>query len=141
MLSRRPRRRRGFTLMEVLLVLAILVILGSLVTVSFVRMQATAYKNSAKSQVGMLEQAVKMYVLNVGSVPTQQEGLQALLVCPSELKDPTKWTGPYLDKQQLPNDPWNQPYQYEPLGADTFRIWSNGPDQASGTPDDISTTL
>jgi general secretion pathway protein G len=127
--------------MEVLLVLAILVILGSLVTVSFVRMQRTAYINSAKSQVSMLEDAVNHYVLAVGSAPTQQQGLEALLAAPAELKDPTKWQGPYLDKQQLPVDPWNNPYQYESLGTDQFRIWSNGPDGTSGSDDDISTTL
>ena len=141
MKTRRPRRRRGFTLMEVLLVLAILVILGSLVTVSFVRMQKTAYINSAKSQVAMLEDAVNMYVLAIGQPPTAQDGLNALLNPPGELKDPTKWQGPYLDKQDLPMDPWNNSYQYEPLGTDQFRIWSNGPDGQSGTEEDITTTL
>ena len=137
---RRPRRR-GFTLMEVLLVLAILVILGSLVTVSFVRMQKVAYINSAKSQVSMLEDAVNHYVLSVGSAPTQQQGLEALINVPGELPDPTKWTGPYLDKTQLPVDPWNNAYQYEDLGSGQFRIFSSGPDGQPGTDDDISTAL
>jgi general secretion pathway protein G len=140
-MSRRPRRRRGFTLMEVLLVLAILVILGSLVTVSFVKMQAQAYKDSAKSQITLLEDAVNMYTLNIGTCPTTQQGLDALLVAPADLPNPAKWAGPYLDKQQLPVDPWNGPYQYEQLAPDQFRIWSNGPDGTSGSEDDISTTL
>jgi len=139
MLSRRPRRRRGFTLMEVLLVLAILVILGSLVTVSFVRMQQNAYINAAKSQVEMLGGAVDMYMLAIGSPPEQQAGLDALLNPPGELKNPEKWQGPYLDHQQLPMDPWNNPYQYELLPPDKYRIFSWGPDRAPGTNDDIST--
>lgn len=141
MLSRRPRRRRGFTLMEVLLVLAILVILGSLVTVSFVRMQRTAYINAAKSQVEMLSGAVDLYVLAIGSPPTQQQGLVALLQAPGELSDPAKWQGPYIDHQELPKDPWNHEYQYEAIGNDQYRIFSCGPDGAPGTEDDISTAL
>ena len=141
MKSRRPRRRRGFTLMEVLLVLAILVILGSLVTVSFVQMQKNAYVNAAKSQVSMLEEAVNMYVLSIGAPPTTQQGLQALLIAPGELKDQTKWQGPYLQKQNIPTDPWNHEYQYEELDSGQFRIWSSGPNGISGDPDDIQTTL
>jgi len=142
MKSRRlPRRRRGFTLMEVLLVLAILVILGSLVTVSFVQMQRNAYVNAAKSQVSMLEEAVNMYVLAIGAPPTTQQGLQALLAAPGELKDPTKWQGPYLQKLTLPTDPWNHDYQYEELDSGQFRIWSSGPNGVSGDNDDIQTTL
>ena len=127
--------------MEVLLVLAILVVLGSLVTVSFVRMQIHAYQDTATSQCRMLEQGVELYVLNIGSAPTQEQGLEALLVAPADLKDPTRWKGPYLNRQQLPSDPWNHPYQYEPLDGAAFRIWSNGRDGRTGTEDDISTTL
>src|SRR5262245_45637284 len=141
MLSRRPRRCRGFTLMEVLLVLAILVILGSLVTVSFVRLQRQANINAAKSQVAMLEEAVNVYILAIGAPPEQQQGLDALLNAPGELKDPSKWQGPYLGKSTLPVDPWNNQYQYEFLPPDKFRIFSCGPDGAPGTQDDISTDL
>lgn len=140
MKSRRSRRRSGFTLMEVLLVLAILVILGSLVTVSFVRMQDRANKDAARSQCELLAKAVNLYVLHIGTCPTQQQGLSALLEVPGEIKDPTKWAGPYLEKMTLPLDPWGTEYQYEPLTASTFRIWSNGPDSQTGTDDDITTT-
>jgi len=69
------------------------------------------------------------------------DGRDVSIAAVAELKDPTKWQGPYLDKTQLPVDPWNNPYQYEPLGTDQFRIWSSGPDGATGTEDDISTAL
>src|SRR5262245_43466734 len=133
-MNARRRRPRGFTLMEVLLVLAILVVLGSLVGVSYVRLQKTANINAAKTQVSMLEEAVNHYMVDVGTAPTTQDGLNALLTPPGDLPNPQKWQGPYLQKTQaLPVDPWNQPYQYEQLSSEQFRIWSNGPDQQPGS--------
>jgi general secretion pathway protein G len=136
-MNRRSRRRRGFTLMEVLLVLAILVILGSLVTVSFFRIKQGADKDAARSQISLLEDAVNAYTLNIGTCPTTAQGLQALINQPSDLKNPAKWAGPYLERQ-LPQDPWGNEYQYEQRSADQFRIWSIGPDGASGSEDDIA---
>ena len=134
---KRRKSRRGFTLMEVLLVLAILVILGSLVGVSIMRMQKNANINAARSQVSFLEGVVKAYSIDIGTCPTTQQGLQALAAAPSDLKNPAKWQGPYLDKQ-IPADPWGNDYQYEQTGPDQFRIWSTGPDGASGSEDDIA---
>jgi general secretion pathway protein G len=138
MRNRRPRRRRGFTLMEVLLVLAILVILGSMVTVGFFKIKQNADKDSAKAQIKLLESGVDMYTLAIGTPPSTQQGLESLLAAPSDIKNPAKWRGPYLNKEQLPMDPWGNPYQYEQTGED-FRIWSNGPDGNSGSDDDVST--
>jgi general secretion pathway protein G len=138
-MSSRRSRRRGFTLMEILLVLAILVVLASMVGLSYSRIQKSMYVSSARTQIGLLEDAVKAYQINVGSLPPT---LDALLVAPPELTNPTKWQGPYLEKIQLPVDPWNNPFQYEITDPanDKFRIWSNGPDQQPGSPDDIQTT-
>ena len=138
MRSRSNRRRaRGFTLMEVLLVLAILIILGATVTLGYRQIQGNAKKDAARNQVNMLESAVNTYALSVGTVPTTQQGLTALIEAPSDLKNPAKWQGPYLAKA-LPNDPWDNPYQYEAQQGDQFRIWSMGPDGASGSEDDIA---
>jgi general secretion pathway protein G len=139
-MSRRPRRSRGFTLMEILLVLAILVVLGSMVGVGYVKIQQNAMKNSARAQLTLLEDAVKTYMIDVGSPPA---ALDYLITSPPDLANPLKWQGPYLDKNTLPQDPWNQAYQYEivdPANA-KFRIWSNGPDMQPGSSDDIMTTL
>jgi general secretion pathway protein G len=135
----RRRRRAAFTLMEILLVLAILVVLGSMVGVGYVKVQQNAMKNAARSQVSLLENAVKLYTLDVGTPPTDLNGLLQL---PPDVAE-TKWGGPYLEKIELPLDPWNQQYQYEIVDqqAGTFRIWSNGPDMQPGSVDDISTTL
>ena len=84
---------------------------------------------------GLLNGAAELYELDVGEPPPN---LDALLQMPSDLPNPTKWAGPYLDKPQLPVDPWNNAYQYELLGKGGFRIWSLGPDGLSGSWDDIA---
>src|SRR5437868_13585026 len=96
------RRRRAFTLMEILLVLAILVVLASLVGVSYVNVQKRMNINATRTQIGLLEDAVKAYMLEVGQMPTS---LNDLLQPPPDLANPQKWGGPYLDKQTLPVDP------------------------------------
>src|SRR3954466_5444913 len=108
-MNRRLRRsaRRAFTLMEILLVLAILVVLASMVGVSYSRIQKSMQIQSTRTQLGMLEEAVKAYQIGVGSLPPN---LEALLVAPPELANPTKWQGPYLDKTTLPVDAWDQPF-------------------------------
>ena len=74
--------------------------------------------------------------LDVGSPPSS---LDALISAPPDLANPAKWQGPYLEKQQIPVDPWNNPYQYEVTDPTNgkFRIWSPGPPGANL---EISTT-
>ncbi|MCI0396793.1 MAG: type II secretion system protein GspG, partial [Chloroflexi bacterium] len=98
---RRHRRRRGFTLMEILLVLAILVILGALVGVSFMKLRQNALIDSAKIQINLLEQSVKHYQIDVGNYPTSLSGL----IEPGDAPQ-GKWRGPYFEGTQLPLDPW-----------------------------------
>ena len=133
------RRRRGFTLMEILLVLAILVVLGSLVTFGYVTIQRNAMMDSAKTQIRMFEQAVDMYRLDVGKYPSGDQGLQALRLQPPDAPA-NKWRGPYI-QVEIPADPWGNPYQYQEitdsLNQPSFEVISNGPDGANGTPDDI----
>ena len=118
--------------------LAILVILGSLVGVGIMRMQKNANINAARSQVSMLEDVVKAYAIDIGTLPDDAAGSGTRwLTAPSDLKNPAKWQGPYLDKQ-IGIDPWGNEYQYEQTGPDQFRIWSMGPDSASGSEDDIA---
>ncbi|MCL6505148.1 MAG: type II secretion system major pseudopilin GspG [Pirellulales bacterium] len=143
-IKRRTRRtsrqqRRGFTLIEVLLVLVILVILGSLVTVSIRGASTKGKINAAKAQIGMFQQPLEMYFLDLNQYPSTSQGLEALLAPPSELKNSAKWAGPYLDKT-VPLDPWDRPYQYASPGKhnpNTYDVWSLGPDGVDGTADDI----
>ncbi|MCA9118895.1 MAG: type II secretion system major pseudopilin GspG [Planctomycetaceae bacterium] len=135
-MKRRRRGQRGFTLLEVLLVLTILVILGSTVGVFLSRTQTQAQKKVAKIQVDAIGQLMEQYHIDVGTFPTSQQGIDALFTAPADLGDTSKWAGPY-SKKQIEPDPWSNPYQYESTG-DSFRVWSWGPDGQDGTEDDIT---
>jgi general secretion pathway protein G len=135
----RSRRRGGFTLMEVLLVLAILVILGALVAMNFGNVLSDADNKAAKAQIGLFEMPLEKYRLDLRQYPPTGIGLEALRSPPTDLPNPAKWLGPYLLKP-VPLDPWGRPYQYASPGAhnvDSFDIWSLGADGADGTADDI----
>jgi general secretion pathway protein G len=133
---RRMSRRRGFTLMEILLVLAILVILGALVGVGYQRIRENALIDAAKAQIATLEDAVKVYQVEVGRYPSMDAGLDALFNPPSDAPA-GKWRGPYLEGTQLPLDPWSNPYNYELINDNQFEITSNGRDGQPGTDDDV----
>lgn len=133
--SSRRRRRAGFTLMEVLLVLAILVILGSFAVMSYTSVMSDADRNAAKSQIGLFDTPIQRYYLNLKQYPPS---LEALVTPPADLADPSKWGQPYMDK--IPLDPWNRPYQYMAPGKRNptkYDVWSLGPDGVDGTEDDI----
>ncbi len=132
--ARRRARRRGFTLMEVLLVLVILVILGSMAGIFIRGARNKAMIDAARSQIGMFESAIDLYELNMMSFPSSAEGLQALI---QPTGDTTNWTGPYLDKKEVPLDPWGNPYQYQLVDTETYQLWSYGPDGVDQTEDDI----
>ncbi len=124
--------------MEVLLVLAILVIVGGLVTTQFAGTQKKAQVDAAKTQIDSFKQALRMYNFHVGTYPPPgDEALIYLIEAPSDLPDPTKWGGPYLDADMLPVDPWQQPYKYEIDENAMPVISSSGPDMQLGTEDDI----
>ncbi len=135
--------RSGLTLMEVLLVLAILVILGAVVFVSLRGLFEGSKQDIARTQIRAFETQLDAYMLHVGSYPTSQQGLNALRYPPPDLANPQKWRGPYAEKA-IPPDPWDRAYQYM-LDVDEFgqpkpRIWSLGADgqDQGGLPDDIS---
>lgn len=108
MRCQRTRRRRGFTLMEVLLVLAILVILGTLVGVAFTRMQRRGYEDAAKIQINSFKNGLNVYYRDFGQYP---ENLEDLRERPGGA-DADRWDGPYLEGD-IPTDPWGRPYQFE----------------------------
>lgn len=140
MIGSRKRRRGGFTLVEVLLVLVILTIIGSLVVYNYGRIQSNAYGKAAETQINAFEGPLNMYRMEIGDFPTTAQGLEALRVAPSDLPSPDDWHGPYLNKD-VPSDPWKRPYQYEYPGKYDEAmpdIWSLGPDGQNGTEDDIT---
>lgn len=125
--------------MEVLLVLVILAILGSMSLVYFRGMQQKALQDAARTQIGIFREAIEMYQINVNSYPTTEQGLEALLEAPGDLPNPEKWgNAPYLQSAAIPLDPWGQQYGYELRDANHYRIWSYGPDRIEGNEDDVS---
>ncbi len=136
----RKRRRRGFTLTELLIVLAILVMLGALVVPRFFGASEKADRQATQTQIGLFRGALEQYRVDTKTFPTTEQGLQALLTPPSDADESTVsgWAGSYLSADALPKDPWGNLYEYEyEEGANFPRIWSWGPDKESDTDDDI----
>lgn len=129
--------RNGFTLMEILLVLAILGVITAMVVPRLMGRQAYANEDATRISMAGLSQALKLYSLDhAGTFPTAQMGLEVLLKRPAN--DP-RWRGPYLDKPAA--DAWGNAFQYEFPGTknvDSFDIISPGPDRVFGNDDDIS---
>jgi general secretion pathway protein G len=126
----RTNRRDGFTLMEVMLVLAILVILGSLAFFAFGDMLFAGKTKAAKTQVDAFKMPLNLYMSDEGEWPGTLQ----------QLWEPGPKTGVrHMDPVGL--DPWGSEYGYESPGSDTRaqpRVWSNGPDKQQGTADDIT---
>jgi len=136
---RRRSKEKGFTLVEVLLVLVILVVIASLAVTAYGPVRKQANVKAARAQIGVFESALGLFQVNIGDYPQTDQGLEALREAPSDLNNPDDWAGPYLQKP-VPNDPWGQPYQYEYPGTHDEHmpdIWSMGPDMQDGTDDDV----
>lgn len=108
----RGHRDAGFTLMEVLVVLAIISLVAVLVAPRFIGQLDGAKQTAARVQLRSLASALETYRLDMGRYPTEQEGLTALFQTPSGPSERSSWRGPYLD-EPAPNDPWGRPYIYE----------------------------
>jgi general secretion pathway protein G len=104
---RRPTR--GFTLIELMVVLAIIGVLAALIVPNVLGRADEARVTAARTDVGHLMQALKLYRLDNQRYPSNEQGLQALVARPSADPVPANWK-PYLEK--LPRDPWGRPYQY-----------------------------
>ncbi|PKO45467.1 MAG: type II secretion system protein GspG [Betaproteobacteria bacterium HGW-Betaproteobacteria-3] len=108
-LSLRRRIQAGFTLIELMVVLVIIGVLAALIVPNVLDRADDARVTAARTDVGNLMQALKLYRLDNQRYPTSEQGLQALITKPATGPAPTNWK-PYLEK--LPNDPWSRPYQY-----------------------------
>jgi len=139
--NRQPQRG-GFTLLEVMIVLFILVSLMAMAVVAVQGTQKKANARIALAYIGTLKTAVDRYVVDVGYPPTSEQGLAALVSCPADISE-GDWGGPYIQDTAKKNDPWGNEYQYvspaSRSGSTTreFDIWSFGPDRQNGTDDDI----
>lgn len=120
----------GFTLVELLVVLVILVLLASLVAPRVVGYLGSSRTKAAKVQVQSLTTALELYKVDTGRYPSTTEGLKALVEAPPGA---TSWNGPYLTKKEVPIDPWGRPYGYRSPGQHgPFDISSLGADNQPG---------
>jgi len=125
------RRSRGFTLIEMMVVLVVIGILAAAIIPQFLHTAKDAKISAAKSNVAELASTLQRFYVNMDRFPTTEEGLKVLLEAPAG--EESKWRGPYIEK--LYDDPWGNPYQYRCPGTQhpaTFDIWSRGADGADG---------
>ena len=122
-------RRKNFTLIEVVVVIIILVTLASIATPLYMNHIKKANIGTAKTQIKLLEDALAGYKLDVGTYPSTEDGLQALMTNPG---DSEKWKGPYI-KPAVPKDPWGNDYVYVCPGEHgEFDLMSYGADGVEG---------
>jgi general secretion pathway protein G len=140
-----PRQRRersraaGFTLLEILVVLAIIGLLAGLAITNVDKIFGGAQIQTTQLQVrDSMKTPLTSYKIHMGDFPSTSEGLQALVTPPSNRAD--RWHGPYLEPARVPVDHWGEPLQYAYPGQRNksgYDLWSKGPDKQSGTTDDI----
>ena len=127
-------REAGFTLLEILVVIAILGLLIGLVAPAALRQLGGAKISVAKQTIERLGSVLDLYKLDVGSYPTTEQGLTALVERPTGV---SIWNGPYLKGDKVQNDPWNHPFSYrEPSNRSghDYDLCSGGPNGANGDP-------
>ena len=132
-----PRHQRGFTLIELMVVIVILGLLATVVTLNVMPSQDRAMVEKARADIAVLEQALETYRLDNLAYPSSGQGLAALQRAPQDLPQPQRYRpGGYV--RRLPADPWGNPYQYRQPGNDgrSFDVWSQGADGADGGSDD-----
>lgn len=129
MKSKHRKTEKGFSLIELLIVMVIMGLLASLVGPKMFGKVGKSKQKSAKAQISLFETTLDMYRLDLGKYPTTGMGLEVLRVKPD---DSDKWDGPYLPKE-VPLDPWGNPYHYaSPSEHGDFEIVSHGADGQEG---------
>lgn len=132
-----PHNIRGFTLIEVMVVVVILAILASIVVPKIMDQPDRARITKAKTDIRAVEAALNLYRLDNMVYPSTDQGLDALVTAPTDTPVPKNWKEDgYLDR--VPQDPWQNAYLYlNPGSHGSIDIYSMGPDQQQATDDDV----
>jgi general secretion pathway protein G len=135
---RTKRRTRGFTLVEILVVITIIGLIMALVGPRVINYLSEAKVKAAKIQIESFSSALDLYYLDAGRYPTTSEGLEALAQRPGGA---ATWNGPYLKGAAVPKDPWGHPYLYRSPGEhgpfDIISYGADGQEGGTGTSADI----
>ena len=124
--------RRGFTLIEIMLVVIIIGILVAMLVPNIAGRSEQARKTAARTDIeSNISTALDLYKMDVGQYPTTEQGLSALLAPPTASPVPANWNGPYIEKDPL--DPWGRPYIYASPGEhrSDYDLSSKGKDESS----------
>jgi general secretion pathway protein G len=133
--SKQRRAVEGFSLIELIVVLAILGLLAAVVGPRVYDKLAQGKEQIAKIQIKELEGALQLFSFDMGRYPSTSDGLESLVRSPGNVDS---WKGPYLGKMELPKDPWGKGYIYRCPGQNgDFDLLSVGPDGVEGGDDDI----
>jgi general secretion pathway protein G len=137
------RARGGFTLIEMMVILAIIAVLAAVVAPEVLRSVGDANSGAARQQIELLSTALDGYRLDNHAYPTTQQGLAALRTEPAAGEKPRNWRGPYL-RRAVPNDPWGYPYVYQspgrvnPQGFDLYSLGRDGREGGEGEDADVT---
>jgi general secretion pathway protein G len=133
--------KRGFTLIEIMLVVIIIGILVAMIVPNIAGRSEQARKTAARTDIeSNLSTALDLYRMDVGQYPTSEQGLDALINQPTSAPVPTQWNGPYLKKKKIPKDPWGRDYVYVSPGAHNTDSYDLSSLAASGVEDDHNIT-
>lgn len=134
LLMKRKTGNRGFTLIELMVVIVILGILAAVIAPKVIGRTDEAKVTEAKVQISNIETALKMYKLDNGAYPSTEQGLDSLVKKPETGSIPKSWReGGYLEKKKIPVDPWGNPYVYASPGMNgDFDLISYGADGVRG---------
>ena len=138
------RERKGFTLIEVLVVVAIIVMLAGGAAIAVRSYYRGSQIDMTKAKIEQVRSGIDTFHLKLNRLPSSDKGLRELVEVPDEEKEVEAWKqyGPFLKDGKIPTDAWGRDLQYELAESESgpsYRVYSYGPDGIEGTDDDIPT--